>query len=259
MFYQVEHIGVPEHLTIEKNKNFSFPPHMHQCFEFIIIHDGCMNVSVDNQVFVLYAGDAALIFPNQIHSLESIKSEHTLCIFSPEFVKAFWQKTSKKLPLNSKFRLEESVIDLFNQLSQNKTEAFKKGILYLICDQFDKNTTYKSQNFDDKSLLYKMFAFVDNNFEVDCSLASLSDKIGYNYSYLSRYFKNAVGISFNSYVNNYRINHACYLLKNSTLPIIQCAFDSGFISLRSFNRNFKEQLGITPIEYRNSNKKQEKT
>lgn len=56
--------------------------------------------------------------------------------------------------------------------------------------------------------------------------------------------------SFNAYVNHSRLSHACYLMENSDMPIIQCAYDSGFTSLRSFNRNFKAYYKVTPAEYR---------
>ncbi|MBE6729965.1 MAG: AraC family transcriptional regulator [Ruminococcaceae bacterium] len=46
---------------------------------------------------------------------------------------------------------------------------------------------------------------------------------------------------------------SCYLMKNTNLSVAQCAFDSGFSSLRSFNRSFKENLNITPTKYKNSN------
>lgn len=250
MFYQNEHIGVPEYLTIEKNQNFSFPPHIHQCFEIIILREGQMNITIDNTLYKLHKGEAVLIFPNQVHALQSVESEHILCIFSPELVKAYSTKISHKLPQNNKFTLDQSMLTLFDSLSENTSEVFRKGVLYLICDAFDQNATYKRQNADEQTPLHKMFVFVENNYAEDCSLTVLADKLGYNYSYLSRYFKSIVGISFNTYVNNYRLNHACYLMKNTSSPIIQCAFDSGFVSLRSFNRNFKQQFHITPNEYR---------
>ena len=57
-------------------------------------------------------------------------------------------------------------------------------------------------------------------------------------------------MSYNSYVNVCRLNNAGYLLKNFDLSILECAIESGYKSLRSFNRNFKEYFGMTPIEYR---------
>lgn len=250
MFYQYEHIGVPEYLTVEKNCNFSFPPHIHQCFEIIVLREGQMNVTIDGVLYELNKGEAVLVFPNQVHSLQSVESEHTLCIFSPEIVKAYSNKVLKKLPQNNKFIIDENMLSLFESLFENTTDVFRKGALYLICAAFDKNAEYKHQDAQNKSLLQKMFSFVDDNFDKDCSLRSLSGEIGYNYSYLSRYFKSAVGISFNTYVNNYRLNNACYLLKNSSDTVLQCAFNSGFMSLRTFNRDFRKNLGVTPLEYR---------
>lgn len=252
MFYQFEHINSPEHFVIENTSNFSFPLHIHQCFEIIILNDGVMNVTIDNETYLLEKGDSILIFPNQMHSLDSTKSSHTLCIFSPEFVKTFSKKTQNKLPKNNKFSLSENLLTLFKSLQQTDSELHKKGVLYLLCDAFDKQAIYKENSSDHKNLLYKIFVYVDKNFETNCSLSTLAYELGYNYSYLSRYFKNTVGISFNAYVNNYRLNHSCYLLKNSSYSALQCALESGFVSLRSFNRNFKERFGITPTEYRNN-------
>lgn len=250
MFYQHEHIGVPEYLTVEKNHNFSFPLHIHQCFEIISLREGQMDVMIDNILYKLEKGDAVLIFPNQVHSLQSVESEHTLCIFSPEIVSAYSTKILKKLPQNNKFTLDQNSLTLFDSLAESTSDIYRKGVLYLICAAFDKNATYKQQDANKQSLLHKMLVFVENSFAEDCSLSTLASDVGYSYAYLSRYFKCIVGISFNAYVNQYRLNHACYLLKNTSSSIIQCAFDSGFVSLRSFNRNFKQQFHMTPMDYR---------
>ena len=251
MFYQLEHIGVPEYLKVENNINFSFPPHIHQCFEIILLRKGTMTVTIADKKYTLKEKEAVIVFPNQIHSLDSLESEHTLCIFAPEIVKLFSVKYAEKLPENNKFYFNDTLIRLFEQLTENTSKMFKKGVLYLICDEFDKHTTYKTKESDKKYLLYSIFVFVDRNFSKNCSLSVLSGQLGYNYSYLSRYFRKIVGISFNAYVKNYRLNHACYLLKNTKASIMQCALDSGFETIRSFNRDFKQYFEITPNEYRN--------
>ena len=129
-------------------------------------------------------------------------------------------------------------------------DAEKKGLLYSLCGQFNKTAEYVKKNADGQSLLYKIFSFVEENFNTDCSLSSLANIIGYDYSYLSRYFKKTIGISFNSYVTNYRLSYACYLMENTEQSILQCAYNSGFASLRNFNRCFKESFNITPSHYR---------
>ena len=133
----------------------------------------------------------------------------------------------------------------------------KKGVLYSLCGQFDKNAAYIPRQSDNQKLLHKIFSFVEREFKGDCTLKKLAETTAYEYSYLSRTFRKTVGISFNTYVNHYRLSHACYLMENSDASILQCSLDSGYTSLRSFNRNFKEHFGITPAEFRKNRMKYE--
>lgn len=250
MFYQYNHLGSPDYLKIKKGENFSFPPHLHQCFEIIIITSGSMKITVDGKESILKKGEALIIFPNQIHSLYSEKSKHILCIFSPKLVQAYATKTVDKIPELNTFFPDEYLVEALDSLDSSASSVEKKGVLYSLCAQFDKKANYSLKNSDKENLLHKIFSYVENNFSEECSLLNLSEKIGYDYSYLSRYFKKAIGISFNSYVTHYRLSNACYLMENTHLSIAACAFESGFYSLRSFNRCFKEQLNVTPTQYR---------
>ena len=70
MFYEYNHLGSPDYLKIKKNNNFSFPSHLHQCFEIIIILSGEMEITIDGKKKHPKKGEASLIFPNQIHELK---------------------------------------------------------------------------------------------------------------------------------------------------------------------------------------------
>ena len=249
MFYEYNHLGSPDYLKIEKNNNFSFPSHLHQCFEIIIILSGEMDVIIDGKKYTLKKGEASLIFPNQIHELKSQESEHVLCIFSPRLVQAYLAKITDKIPINNKFCPNEFLTRELEKLD-SASSTLKKGILYSLCGEFDTCAEYVAKKTDHKNLIHKIFSFVENNFSGDCSLVKLSEITTYDYSYLSRYFKKNIGISFNSYVMHYRLSHVCYLLENTTQSIAECAFESGFSSLRSFNRAFKENIKISPKQYR---------
>lgn len=250
MFYEYNHLGSPDYLKLEHNCNFNFPPHLHQCFEIIIILDGQMRITVDGREFLVRKNQALMIFPNQIHALESESSEHVLCIFSAQLVQAYATKVADKLPSCGLFQPDAYLINALRQLEFSDSAIERKGVLYSLCAQFHKDAQYEPRQEDNQSLLHRIFSFVENNFAEDCSLVNLSKELGYDYAYLSRVFKKIVGISFNSYVNRYRLSHACYLMENTQKPIIQCAFDSGYASIRSFNRCFKEHFGITPAQYR---------
>ena len=60
--------------------------------------------------------------------------------------------------------------------------------------------------------------------------------------------------NFNDFLNDYRIREVTEQLKlpdNVSTPILTLALDSGFRSLSSFNKAFKEKHGLTPSEFRN--------
>jgi AraC-like DNA-binding protein len=215
----------------------------------IAILEGEMRVTVDEKVFVLKPSQALLIFPNQIHSLQSEYSRHILCIFSSKLVQAYHTKVADKIPQSNIFYPDLYLLNALESL-ENASSIERKGVLYSLCGKFDKEANYVAKTSDHQSLLYRIFAFVEEHFAEDCSLVALSELLGYDYAYLSRFFKKIVGISYNTYVNQYRLSHACYLMDNTDHSIVQCAYESGYASLRSFNRNFKVLFGITPAQYR---------
>ena len=180
-----------------------------------------MKITVDRNEFNLKKNEALLIFPNQIHDLQSEESEHLLCIFSPKLVQAFSSKLIDKIPVNNKFSPDMYLINALSKLTAQSKTSERKGVLYSLCSQFDKNAEYALRQADKQDLLYKIFSFVESNYKKECSLTELATNTGYDYSYLSRYFKKIVGISFNSYVNHSRLSHACYLMENSNIPIIE--------------------------------------
>ncbi len=249
MFYQFHHLGSPDYLKVEKGIDFSFPPHLHQCFEIIMILDGTMDVTVDGKGYTLSAGQATMIFPNQIHAMRSERCRHLLVIFSPRLVQAYASRLVDRVPEDHAFWPDGYLMDGVSKLQEAGKET-RKGILYALCGQFDAGARYRERGADTKNLLYRMFYYVEQRYAEECTLGAMAEELGYDYSYLSRYFKKAVGISFNEYVNHYRLSQSCYLMDNSDRPILQCAMESGFASIRSFNRNFKEQFGITPVQYR---------
>ena len=208
-----------------------------------------MQVTVDGCEYLLQAGDSLLLFPHQIHALTSTKSEHVLCIFSPQLVHAFAKKAAGLCPHDNTFVVPPAVADAVEAAEQGSLLA-QKGALYTLCDLFDRTATYASRGRQHEGLLYKIFSFVETAFAADCSLGALAQATGYDYAYLSRRFRQAVGISFNTYVSHYRLSHACYLLENTDQSVLQCAVESGYTSLRSFNRCFKAQFGVPPREYR---------
>ena len=250
MLYQYEHFGKNEHFCKETGLNFSFPPHIHSSFELIIILTGSMDITIDNTDYTVGKHEAVLIFPHQVHSLKSEKSEHMLYIFSPDIIKAFSSKVISQIPLNNKFTLDEYLLFVLHSLEENCSIIKKKGTLYSVCAKFDEGAHYVERAKHNSKLLQKIFEFIEHEYSKDCTLNKLAEVLSYDTAYLSRFFKRSVGLSYTEYVNQYRISIACEMLANTDCTVLQCALDCGYSSLRSFNRVFHSVLSISPSEFK---------
>jgi AraC-like DNA-binding protein len=254
MFYQYEHVGTTDYFKREEHTNFSYPTHLHRCYELIAVTEGEMSVTVDNTGHLLHAGDMILIFPNQLHSLLSWESQCVLFIFSPKLINSFSTKYADSLPVCPLFSLSDAARSELLMLSEGDSQIALKAALYTAMAQLERTTAFRTAPSVRESLLVKIFNYVDTGFRADCSLPAVAHALGYDAAYLSRYFKRASGIPYTEYVNIVGLNHAGHLLTSSELSVLECAIDSGYSSLRTFNRNFKSYFGSTPIEYRTHRK-----
>ena len=250
MFYQNQHFGISEYFHKETGENFSFPAHIHHSFELITILEGKMTVKVDDATYDICKGEGVLIFPEQIHSLVSEESKHMVIIFSADIVRAFSVKHSSDLPKSNMIKVSKELLSQLSSLEKESSVIKIKGALYSLCARLDESCEYEKRRKGRGGLLYEIFDFVEKNYDKECTLSSLSSSLGYNRSYLSRYFGEATNMSFITYVNRYKIGKACYLLRNSDKTVLECALECGYSSLRSFNRNFKVTVGSSPMTYR---------
>ena len=82
------------------------------------------------------------------------------------------------------------------------------------------------------------------------SLKEVAELLGMTPSAFSRFFRRATGRTFVDYLGALRIAHACELLVETDLPVLQISLAAGFNNLSNFNRRFRRLKGMTPGEYR---------
>ena len=92
--------------------------------------------------------------------------------------------------------------------------------------------------------------YISTHPEEPLDIAYLAPKIGYADYYLSRKFKNEVGMSINSYIKKARIDRACYLLVTTDMDIQEISDGLHFGDRSFFSKVFKKETGTTPAEFR---------
>ena len=83
------------------------------------------------------------------------------------------------------------------------------------------------------------------------TVAVLAEYTGLSESYLSRVFKQNLGISISDYIREKKIEKATHLLRYSDKSIIDIANYLSFSSQSHFIQTFEDFTGMTPKKYRN--------
>ena len=90
---------------------------------------------------------------------------------------------------------------------------------------------------------------------VDISLDSVAEMVNLNPTYFSALFKKELGVNFLDYLTDLRINAAKEYLTDPLKGASEIASLVGYDSAGYFTRAFKKRTGLTPTEYRKSQKR----
>lgn len=92
--------------------------------------------------------------------------------------------------------------------------------------------------------------FIEENYEKDLTLETVSQKVYVHPKYLSTLFKQVVGENFVDYIQKVRVEKACELLKDIRLRTYEVANKVGYTDNKYFCQIFKKIKGLPPSQYR---------
>ena len=145
----------------------------------------------------------------------------------------------------------------------NADERFRRiRSAMILCDCFMSIADYIDNKYsvDDSSVspsailaINRVCEYVKENLTKDPSLENAAKHVGLCTSYLSRTFKQVLGISYTDYVNRNKVSLAISLMASDEYSITEICYLAGFNSISSFNRVFLNVTGLTPRKFRRYN------
>ena len=233
--------------------------HWHGFIELEFFIEGTGTHIYNNTSFQIKNGDVWILSTDDSHQLLLDKGMQSVNIaVDPDILhEKLRTHLSKNHPLYCNFNQEEAlefskkVEILWNEqetqqlLSRVKANAIINDMLVGIARKASTNTITVSNNHINAILQY-----LQANYKEDISLQKVANIFSFSPNYCGRLFKDITGISYNDYLNNLRVKHACRLLRSTSMTNQEIAFDSGFNSLEYFYTIFKKFYGITPAKYR---------
>lgn len=119
--------------------------------------------------------------------------------------------------------------------------------------------THGFERIDDKKgqLLESMKALIidaihhQDHFSMNLNWSNyLSEKLGYDYNYLSSLFSSIVGITLEQYIIKQKIEKVKEYLFYDQLSIKEIAFKLGYSSMAHLSAQFKKVTGMTPSKFK---------
>ena len=100
------------------------------------------------------------------------------------------------------------------------------------------------------NMITRVQDFVSYHYMEDIKVEDLAQSCHISETHFRRVFTSYMKMSPLEYINTVRINTACELLKKTDEPVADIAHKCGFTTNSTFNRNFKQLMGVTPLEWR---------
>lgn len=251
-------------VTIRQKTSLRCTPHLHSRIEAVFMRRGRAQVTLENKTYTAEEGDTLLLFPNRIHSYyDSGDICADLLICPPEDIAPFCDIVSNCetespviTPKNPKLLADLFLRgeDIFAGSAPLCGEAVKAYAGAILAEMLLSADTLHRAEPRDLTAAQKILQYCDLNYKKDLNLDVLSSELGYSKYYISRIFSNDIKTGFSGYIRNLRIHAAKRLLRYTDMNITDIAYEVGYTCVRTFNRHFFEEEGVTPSDYANKMK-----
>lgn len=258
--FHIDHLGIEE---TTKDKN---PVHPHATnYNIHFITKGSLYFSYNNQTIKLGKNSLFVLIPNSKGVSFTVDKKNP--------AHYYWFSLTGKEVSNILSKMISTYPTVYMSIPKETANKIKKSFSIAL-----KSTTVENNVF----LLYECFYHIahllsqihpikvvhntnnsqqeylnlainftkENYTNPEFNLNQLAKFLYISPNYLSSIFKNIIGINFNAYLNNIRIEHAITLIYQGVSSIKEIAFASGFNDQSYFTKVFKKINNISPSQER---------
>lgn len=270
-----------EYLDFEgKYKNYT---EQHDFSELCYVERGEVTLSASDISMTLEDGEIAIIPPGVLHSYSSEKGNKSrafvVCfecqnaliralfgaVFSEDTTRSFCMERIIEECKDTFYMNDHEELALLQEQSFGGQQAIILQLEYLLINLL------RLRSYDEKSELvflsgdsfYRDLAniigqYMKSNLSKNLTLADLCRRFNYSRSFISKIFKEQMGISAMEYFKCLRMEEAKRRLEFYKKTVADIAESLGFSEAKYFSTAFKNYTGLTPTEYRHSLENSEK-
>ncbi|MEH7223699.1 helix-turn-helix domain-containing protein [Bacillus sp. JJ1566] len=243
-------------------------PRINKGIQFILVISGELKIETSSRFYHLAENDLLVINRNQLYQVQGDEKNRVMILsISDGFMDHHYDDYR-----NQRFECYSREIDLgreemilaIRKLLANvmisyyrQDESYRIEIKSYICQMLlilirsfkEEGSIVQKIDTGDRRLL-QIIDYMERNYDQMMTLEEVAKKYFFSTSYLSRYFKQQMGMGFSRYLMNIRLKHSMKDLLYTDDSISQIAMNNGFPNTKSFSTFFKEVHEMTPHAYR---------
>ncbi len=247
--------------------------HIHYDYEFCFALQGNAKYITANKIIPIKKGEIVFINSGVSHSIESEDNFCCLIIqisryFLHDYFIEIHQSIFDSMNLLSIIDEKENK-ELFNEGVETSREYFKENkqyrmkyisfVLKLFNIVFSKT---KAKQYNQKQMnsitnnskrFQDIFEYIDEHFQEKISLMDIAKRANISITHLSHLFKEFLGINFQTYLNEKRLDYSARLIRNKEKNITDIAYEAGFSDPKYLTKLFKEKYNMLPRDYQKIN------
>lgn len=245
----------------------------------VLCHSGTISANANYESISCEAGDFFVIIPNTIFALKSVSKDYMAkAIYIPpkhitditvalQDINLEQVLKFNKLTLDSQLNndLESLHTIMMHQLEKPMTHYRRKLVLglinsyiFIILGNVNERTGTPDPTPSNKQMIARnFFITLLNGYREHKDVDYYAATLYVSSKYLSKVVKDITTFSPQEWINKTLFMEAQRLLANTNLDITQIAEQLGYSSTSTFSRFFKQNTGLTPMEFRKQHSTQD--
>ncbi len=248
--------------------------HYHSEYEIVHVTKGTYKMFICDREVLLEAGDSIIIAGNVIHgdAPDKGKGQYESVVFDLEMIRLHGfspdeflsEIISENVTLehvldSGKKECARAIENLFCVVREKEKgyDSIAAGYLLVIFGLLEKYHLYNEKNIlpakkrARKEKLDVILDFIKKHYKENVTLEEMASAVDFSPKYFCRLFRELTGRAPIEYLNWFRINKACALIRESNERLSVIANECGFKDFSYFIKIFHRYKGMTPLKYRN--------
>lgn len=234
------------------------PLHWHRSLEIIYVIHGELLFSFNGSQSIITDGQFLAIPSGVIHSVQNKPNESYVSQIPINFIEQYLPNAEQTIfKINKQSSEYDTIANIFPKLEKIYADKktgyqllFQANILILLYSLFTKFGAIEETENSQTDNLKEVLRYLNQHYSEKINIAEVAHIFSYNPNYISRLFKQQIGLTPVQYLYQIRINAFYHDVIETNHPIHELLLKNGLTNKRLALQHFKESYKLTPLQAR---------